>query len=508
MSSPVLFPYKSTIVLDRSINRHLYLQLCDQIIGLIKSGKLPPTTKLPGSRSLSISLQIHRKTVIAAYDELLSQGWIESFLGKGTFVTNDLPIIKPLHLKNIATSTTIPQERSNFKFNIHPYLDRKAIHVTKDTLLINDGIPDHRLAPTDEIAKIYRNITKKVHHQHLLTYSDIYGNKDLRKALVLYLNQTRGLKINIDNVLITRGSQMGIYLASQLLLQNQNNIIVGDTNYATANDTFINAGGTIRTVPVDINGINTYEIDKLCKKHPIRAVYVTSHHHHPTTVTLSAERRMRLLELAQEYNFAIIEDDYDYDFHYDNAPILPLASNDYIGNVIYIGGFTKIIAPALRIGYFIAPKNVVDEAAKFRRIIDRQGDTILEQTLAQMITQGDIQRHSNKVLKIYKIRRDLFCSLLQDKLNRYLTFEIPKGGMAVWVLLNKEYSWDTVFGEAKKLHLCMNNDWKRYGGAHARHNGIRIGFASLNEEEIHKMIAILVQIFNLLKHKHVVIEKQ
>ncbi len=496
MNSPVLFPYKSTITLDRSLNRHLYLQLCDQIIGLIKSGKLHATTKLPGSRSLSNHLQIHRKTVIAAYDELLTQGWIESFPGKGTFVANDLPIIKPILLKETTTNVSSRNEKSNFEFNIRPYLDRKAINVSKDTILINDGIPDHRLAPTDDIAKIYRNITKKIHHQHLLTYNDVYGNRDLRKALVQYLNQTRGLKITTDNVLITRGSQMGIYLASQLLLKNQNNIIVGNTNYMTANDTFINAGGTIKSVTVDNNGIDTNEIEKLCKKHIINAVYVTPHHHHPTTVTLSADRRMRLLELAQQYNFAIIEDDYDYDFHYDNAPILPLASNDYLGNVIYIGGFTKIIAPALRIGYFIGPKDVVDQAAKLRRIIDRQGDTILEQTLAQMISQGDIQRHTNKVLKIYKTRRDLFCSLLKDKLGSYVTFEIPKGGMAIWVLLDKKYKWDTKFNEAKKLKLYTNNDWKRYGGVQANHNGIRIGFASFNENEIRKVIAVLVQVFS------------
>ena len=150
---------------------------------------------------------------------------------------------------------------------------------------------------------------------------------------------------------------MGIYLASQLLFNKKDTVVVGNTNYLTANYTFEEAGATITHIPVDDQGIDTNAMEALCMKTKVKAIYVTSHHHHPTTVTLSAERRMHLLQLAKQYGFAIIEDDYDYDFHYSNAPILPLASNDNYGNVIYIGGFTKIIAPAMRIGYLIAPKD-------------------------------------------------------------------------------------------------------------------------------------------------------
>ncbi len=498
MSSPVLFPFKSTIIIDRSIDRYLYLQLCDQILRLIKSGTLPPATKLPGSRSLAIDLQVHRKTVIAAYDELLAQGWIESFAGKGTFIANNLPLVNPLYISTSDTSNTSAKTTANFEFTKKPYLDRMEINISENTLSINDGAPDHRLAPIEELAKTYRNIAKKTHYQHLYSYSDTYGNQNLRNVLATYLNQTRGLQITMDNILITRGSQMGIYLASQLVLGNKKSIIIGTTNYMTADDTFINADGTLLRASVDKNGINTDEIETLCREHTISAVYITSHHHHPTTVTLSAERRMKLLALSHQYNFAIIEDDYDYDFHYSNAPILPLASNDHFGNVIYIGGFTKIIAPALRIGYFIAPKDVLEQAAKLRRIIDRQGDTILEQTLAHMITQGSVQRHTKKVLKIYKKRRDLFCHLLQEKLSNYFTFKIPKGGMAIWIVLDKKYNWDVIYREAKKEHLAFNNDWKRYSN-NCHNNGIRIGFASFNEEEIISVIDRLVTVMNSIR---------
>lgn len=494
-----MFPFKNNIHLQRSANRNLYLQLCDQIIGFIKSGKLPPSTKLPGSRKLAEDLDIHRKTVIAAYEELISQGWIETIPARGTFVSSSLPIINPKKINRLVSQNHI-KEKSGFPFLTRPHLLRNTNKITSQkTLRIDDGCPDHRLAPIDEIAKVYRNITKKSHYENLLTYGSIYGNSELRKTLVTYLNQTRGLHITIDNILITRGSQMGIYLASQLLLPPKNKIIVGNTNYMTADDTFKEAGGYIQQVPIDDEGIDTNAIEKLCEINQIAAVYVTSHHHHPTTVTLSAERRMHLLQLAQRYNFAIIEDDYDYDFHYSNAPILPLASNDNNGNVIYIGGFTKIIAPAMRIGYLIAPKDFIDEAASLRRIIDRQGDALLEQTLAQMISTSDVQRHCNKVLKIYKERRDLFCSLLEENLGDYFSFEAPKGGMAVWIKLCKTYDWDTICIQAQKLNLEINPDWRRYDNDNSRHNGIRMGFASLNKQEIHEAIHRLVKVFNTIK---------
>ncbi|WP_282079024.1 PLP-dependent aminotransferase family protein [Aquimarina algiphila] len=493
-----MFPFKNNIILDRNINRNLYLQLCDQIIGFIKSGKLPPSTKLPGSRKLAENLSIHRKTVIASYEELISQGWIETIPARGTFVSSILPIVNPLGFdRSFAEMKT--KDKSGFTFSKRTHLVRKlSISNTEQTLKIDDGSPDHRLAPIDEIAKIYRNISKKMYNKDLLTYGSIYGNIELRKALMYYLNQTRGLDIKIDNILITRGSQMGIYLAGQLLLSNKNRVIVGSTNYITADNTFIESGGIIERVPVDEEGLDTKCIEKLCKSKEIKAVYVTSHHHHPTTVTLSAKRRMHLLQLAQHYNFAIVEDDYDYDFHYSNAPILPLASNDNKGNVIYIGGFTKIIAPAMRIGYLIASKDFIDEAASLRRIIDRQGDQLLEQTIAQMITSGDVQRHSNKVLKIYKTRRDLFCSLLKEKLNPYFDFRIPNGGMAVWTKLNKSYHWDDIYREAKKLHLELNPNWRRYDNNNSNHNGIRMGFAALNEDEIREVINRLEKVMNCI----------
>jgi len=244
----------------------------------------------------------------------------------------------------------------------------------------------------------------------------------------------------------------------------------------------------------------TEEIEKLCKRQQIKAVYVTSHHHHPTTVTLSAKRRIQLLNLAKEHNFAILEDDYDYDFNYNHAPILPLASHDTNGNVIYIGSICKTVAPVFRIGYLIAPKEFVDEASKLRGIIDRQGDALLELTFANFIKSGELDSHIRKVIKIYKQRRDLFCQLLKEELGHFFEFEIPKGGMAIWAKLDQNYSWENVSSVARKYNLEIGN-WRRYDRIESGHNCIRIGFASYNEKEIHELISRLQKTFNELRSK-------
>ena len=480
-----MFPYKTSFQLKRDQGIPLYLQLSNQFIQLIKDQVLVPQAKLPSSRSLAELLGVHRKTIVACYDELLLQGWIESIPKKGTYVHANLPILKQQEFLSEQESSV--HKKANFPFQKKELLDRKTFSRSEDWAVLDDGISDVRLTPLEDIARTYRRISARKSSLEALTYGSTYGNLKLRKTLADYMNKTRGLHISEDSILITRGSQMGIFLSSKLLVKPNDNVIVGQTNYIASDVALIDQGANLLRVPVDENGMDVSKIEALCQQHKITAVFVTSHHHHPTTVTLSAERRIHLLNLSKEYRFAIIEDDYDYDFNYNQAPILPLASHDTQGNVIYIGSVCKTVAPVFRIGYLIAPKEFVDEAAKVRRYIDRQGDALLELTFADFIKSGDLDRHIKKTLKTYKVRRDLFCKLMRDELGKYFSFEIPKGGMAVWVTLNKKYSWDDVTDVARKYQLEIG-DWRRYDIHGSGHNSIRMGFASKNEKEIMTLI--------------------
>ncbi|OEK01859.1 hypothetical protein BFP97_10180 [Roseivirga sp. 4D4] len=476
---------KNLIEIDRSSDTPIYLQINNALIHLMKNGILESGLKLPGSRSLATDLEIHRKTVVAAYDELISQGWIVTIQSKGTFVSDQLPEVKPEgDFKEGEFSRDAP-----FEFGDIGDLKRTEPKLV-DGLTLDEGTPDVRIAPVAEIFRHYRGIISRGYNTKHLNYGPFYGDLSLREALVKYLQETRGLRCSVDQILITRGSQMAMYLSSQLLHRNGGISIVGKTNYIAASLTLEHAGAEIMKVSVDEKGLVTKEIEAICRQQKISSVYVTSHHHHPTTVTMSAERRMHLVELSKKYGFAILEDDYDYDFHYQRAPLLPLISIASHGNVVYMGALCKIVAPAIRVGYMVAPKDFITSAGHLRRIIDRQGDTVMERAIAQMIMQGDLQRHSRKALKLYHARRDHFCNLLSQELGEYMTFSIPEGGMAVWVLLRKDLSWTRISERAKTNGLDIP-DYLNYDRSGLGHNGMRLGFASLDFDEQQHVVDIL-----------------
>jgi len=481
-----MFPFKARIEFDRDASQALYLQLSNQIIELIKNQTLAPKTKLPSSRILAEQLGVHRKTVVACYEELILQGWIESVPKKGTYVLGTMPILLQRKLEN-STSVGL-KPKPGFSYTLQTDLvERKDQSWEKGVIPLHDGIPDVRLAPLDEIARTYRRICSKKSTIDQISYGTSYGNTKLREVLVNYLNATRGLHLKVENVLITRGSQMGIWLASKLLIEKDDLVLVSKTNYSTADATFLNLQAQLIKVGVDEDGIITDEIESLCQQQQIKAVYVTSHHHHPTTVVLSAQRRIHLLNLARQYSFAILEDDYDYDFNYNRAPILPLASHDTNGNVIYIGSFCKTVAPVFRVGYLIAPKEFVDEAAKLRGIIDRQGDALLELTFADFLKSGDLDRHIRKVVKIYKQRRDLLCQLLHEELREHVEFEVPIGGMAIWLKLKSKYPWSRLSEIGKKYKLGIGAPLY-YTNVDKDHGYLRLGFAEHNEAEIREVM--------------------
>lgn len=492
-SSPVMLPYKTIIPIQREADSPLSLQIANALAKEIKKGIIPAGTKLPGTRALAQLLQVHRKTVVAAFDELYAQGWIETIPSKGTFVSRALPEVspKPLEKEHKESPSTLPKQTG---YVLYPNINlNKTVFVNKGTLAFTDGFPDSRLAPIQALHRTYRAILKRGVSRHLLSYHEIGGNPSLRAALSQYLNQSRGLHTGPENFMITRGSQMAIYLVAQVLLSPGDRVVIGETNYNAANMAFEYAGATLVRIPVDDFGLEVDHIDEICQQKAIRAVFVTSHHHHPTTVTLRADRRIKLLKLAEKYRFAIIEDDYDYDFHYQSSPILPLASADTYGLVIYIGSLTKTLTPAIRVGYIAAPENFIDEAISLRRIVDRQGDPLMEQAVAELLRDGEVKSHVKKAVKAYKERRDIFCSLLQEKLSDVITFRVPDGGMAVWAQFDPAVLLPEISRKAGLKGLYLP-DGSVYNPPGKLLNATRMGFASLNPEEIGESVAILERI--------------
>ncbi|MFC0425364.1 aminotransferase-like domain-containing protein [Chryseobacterium scophthalmum] len=492
MSSPVEFPYESFILINRNSEISIYMQISNQLINAIQRGVLPFGIKLPGTRALSIILQVHRNTIVAAYDELFAQGWVESLPNKGTFVIGknqekpfQIQDFEKNNLEHYPKSTGFSFKTSNILDNPFEYSDCEYI--------FNDGVPDIRLTQIDHHSRIYSSILKRKAHKIGQYNQD--GSEFFKKNLSQFLNLSRGLPISKNNLLITRSTEMSIYIVSEILLSAGDVVLVGELSYFSVNMIFQKAGVNIQSISIDEEGINVEEVREVCKKQKIRMLYLTPHHHYPTTVTLSAKRRLELLNLANEFGFIILEDDYDYDFHYDKSPILPLASADTNGMVIYIGSFGKSLVPGFRTGFIVAPEDLMTEMRKYLGIIDRQGDVLMEHVLGEMIAEGEISRYLKKSLKTYQERRDHFVSLLEQDLGGYIDFQKPSGGLAVWM------KWKIHINLMQLSRNCAQNNLfipKTLLYQNKNLTAMRLGFGNLNLTEMDKSIEILSENIKLL----------
>lgn len=480
-----MFPFENIVIIDKRQKIPIYQQISLAIINAIQGGTLKAGTELPGSRELAKILGVHRKTVIAAYDELNSQDWINIVPKKKPYVSTQIPLLK-FHKKNVLSEEAPYSNNFSLDFKILEENNYDSKTTDHHQLIIDDGHPDVRLSPIDELLKTYRSYTSKKHAIRNAHNGTDQGTDNLRVALTKLLAETRGLNISKENILITHGAQMSIYLASILLLNKNTNIIIGRPNYPVATKAFKQANSNIIEVNVDENGMNIEEIESLCQKNRITAVYIIPHHHYPTTVTLSVERRMKLLELSKQFSFTIIEDDYDYDYHYNSSPYLPLASDKHYGNILYIGSFSKMLDPSLRIGFMVAPKNFIDQCVALRRIIDVGGDGYMQNSLAALIENGEIRRHLKKARKIYHQRRDLLDRLLQQYLSEYISYILPSGGMAIWIKLLPDFSVTKLNGTARlKIRRI---DMKQ--------NAFRFGFASMDEKELELAVLSIYKVIS------------
>lgn len=500
MSSPIA----ALLAIDKAIRQPVYLQIANQLMTLIRQGALPAGQRLPSSREIAGLLHVHRKTVVQAYEELLVQGWLESQVGSGTFVARHLPEIRPRGLLNgpgdangVRMAPANPVQVAGFAFESRSHLDREVIKPRIGHHL-DDGFPDPRLAPLKELSRAYRSQLLTGNSYVRLGYGDPVGSARLRQELSSYLNETRGLKTGPGNILITRGTTMGVYLVSAAFLQPGDNVVVGESNWSGANMNFLQAGANLAIIPTDQYGIDVDSLERYCRKQRVRLVYVTSHHHYPTTVALRADRRIQLLRLASAYGFIIFEDDYDYDFHYLSKPLLPLASADQAGMVLYCGSFTKTVSPAFRIGYLVGPENVIRHLAQLRRIIDRQGDSMLENAMAELLQNGVIQRYLRKALRMYRQRRDIFCDLLKDRLGDHVEFQVPDGGMAVWTRFDPRTKLPDLAKRAMEQGLYLP-DGLRYDPDSRSLNSTRLGFASSSPAELERCVEIMAGLVNRKK---------
>jgi GntR family transcriptional regulator / MocR family aminotransferase len=472
--------WRVAVQLDPAAGLPLFLQIARSISNDVRRGRLRAGDLLPSSRALASSLEVHRNTVLAAYRELAAEGWIATQTGRGTVVSGDLA--ESATPAAPAAAAGYPRRAG---FDLRPAIDPGLpTPFAPGILVLSGGAPDLRLVPANSLARAYRRALRaEPGGRSPLDYGDPCGHPRLREALAVMLGAVRGLAAQPENVLITRGSQMALDVIGRALLSPGDLVAVESMGYRPAWGALRQAGAKLVPLPVDEHGLSVETLTELAARRPVKAVYLTPHHQYPTTALLSAGRRMALLELARARRILVIEDDYDHEFHYDGRPVLPLASADTAGVVVYVGTLSKILAPSLRLGFVVAPQPVIERCAAVRALIDRQGDQVVERAIAELIEDGEIQRLAGRARRTYLARRDALCEALSRRLGGALSFTRPAGGIALWAHAHgiDVRSWVHRAVNRQKVGFRIGRDFT-FDGRDEPY--VRLGFASLNETEI------------------------
>lgn len=465
------------LALDTGSAVPLFLQIARAIGGEIRAANLRPGDPLPGSRALARALGVTRNTVLAAYMELAAEGWIVARSGAGSRVAQNLPLRprSPAPLtRGLAATPGFPLAPLEC---CEPWCD-----YPRGTLRLTKGVPDLRLLPLAELARAWRREVL-VHGQDLLGLGDPRGHPRLRRAIAAMLAAARGIHAPLDGIMITRGSQFALDLVARAALAPGDAVAIESLGHPAPRAALRRTGARLLPVPVDGDGMRVDLLADLARREPIRAVYLTPHHQFPTTVVMPLARRLALLELARERRMAVIEDDYDHEFHYDGRPVLPLASGDPAGVVVYVGTLSKILAPGLRIGFVAAPPPVIERMMALRVATDIQGDLVTECAVAALFESGELGRHVRRMRRTYHARRDALVTALRRHLSGALDFAVPSGGMALWARVAPGIVIDEWARRGLALGVAFRSG-RMYDIAGRDLPNVRLGFAALDEREL------------------------
>ena len=401
------------IRIDRRAREPLHRQIYNAYRTAIVECALRPKDRIPSTRTLAVELGLSRIPVLNAYAQLLAEGYFESRIGAGTVVSSTLPDQIPQPLRTPAAtgvrrsprpvsqaSLALPSMRG-----ILPWLGGRlgAFSVGQPAL-------DHFPVKIWSRLVVRRSRNLSVASMH---YSDPMGSRDLREAVATYLRTARGVRCEAEQIMIVSGSQLALEIATRVLLDRGSRVWMEEPGYQFARNVFALNGCRIIPVPVDEEGLNVGAGIRRCRN--ARAVLVTPSHQYPTGVTMSASRRLQLLDWAQKTGSWIIEDDYDSEFRFDSMPIASLQGLDRGSQVVYIGTFSKVLFPSLRLGYLVIPPDLIDRFLSVRLTIDIGPPTFLQTVLADFIREGHFSRHIRRMRLLYRERRSaLFESIKKD----------------------------------------------------------------------------------------------
>ncbi|MGC1307896.1 MAG: PLP-dependent aminotransferase family protein [Phormidesmis sp.] len=409
----------------------LHRQIYSQIRVAILSGRLRSHTQLPASRHLAKSLGVSRSTVTQSYDQLISEGYLHTQPGAGTFVCAHIPDdFLTAELKENSELSPVEPSHTATAYPLSAYghrLQNTSHRPDKDDCALSFayGIPDFGQFPIQSWRRLLgRHYAAS---EYWMNYSpDPMGYGSLREQVARYIAQVRAVQCTPEQILITHGAQQALALIVRVFVNSGEAIAIENPGYLSGRRIFEAHGATVLPVPVDAEGLQIEGSDGLAAVATAntRLAYVTPSHQFPTGVLMSLSRRLALLQWAQHSNALVIEDDYDSEFRYSGRPIPALQGLDTYERVLYVGTFSKIMFPGLQLGYVVVPPPLVAVFKQAKWLCDRQSNLIHQAALADFIAEGYLAKHVRRMRTVYDQRRQALVAALQSVEGQTGTVEI------------------------------------------------------------------------------------
>lgn len=411
---------------SRKNGNSLFQQIYEKLRQAILSNRLPAGIQLPSTRLLAKELKVSRNTVMAVYEQLIAEGYLQGKSGAGTFVAKKIPteFLKGGESKNQAKSTTSRQIakrgqvffETSFSFSNQP--DKPRAFQTGFSAIDEFPIEIWTRIASRKLRRMPRN---------RLNYCETNGYPPLREEIAKYLAASRGVRCEANQVIIVAGSQQGLDLTARVLLDVGDEAWIEDPNYIGAKGALLGAGAKLIYVPLDLEGLDVKAGKELSKK--AKLAYVTPSHQFPLGVVMSFSRRLELLEWANQNSAWIVEDDYDSEFRYEGKPLMALQGLDNDNRVVYVGTFSKVLFPSLRLGYLVVPVDLVEVFTNTLSFISYHAPMLEQIVLTDFMREGHFGRHIRRMRIFYAERQRVLVNAIKEDLSNYLEVRKDVAGM-------------------------------------------------------------------------------
>ncbi|GAK27732.1 MocR-like pyridoxine biosynthesis transcription factor PdxR [Serratia liquefaciens] len=477
------------IPLDRQQNIPLYLQIEEALRRAILSGAFVDGDKLPSTRTLAAKLAVSRLTVENAYAELAAKGFLHQRRGSGAYVLH--PLIQPAQPRP-ASDAPFPAERfTTLTSRLDGYPDTP---LPDNIINFAAGVGSPKVFPQEEFRKILLSVLSR-HAEEAFSYGEYCGYYPLRDTLGRILT-AQGIPTHAEQLLITNGSQHAISLIVQSLLEPGDTVIVEQPTYAEALGLLRQHRINIVTVASDRHGMLVEQLPALIEKHQPKLIYTIPNFHNPTGRCMSEARRRRLLALAQQAGVVILEDDFVGDLRYNGKQLPSLRSLAQPGAVIYVSTFSKMLLPSMRIGYLVADSEHYQRLARLKHVDSFTSSNLIQRALDAFVTIGRYDKQLRRAGRLYRQHRDVMVAALQQQLPPGCQFEMPEGGLFIWLTLPAAVSTEALMPLAWRHGVTFARGECFYAEEQHGAHGLRLNFAANTPPQIEEGIARLCRAIN------------